>query len=87
MNAFPTSSTSSPQVSLALPHASRLLAGVWVPDSPAITRAIEYARGQSEPSSRLDRLRLSCGDGRILVGVGDGFRTRDFRSHSPALCH
>ena len=22
-----------------------------------------------------------------LCGVGDGVRTRDFRSHSPALCH
>ena len=22
-----------------------------------------------------------------LGGVGDGVRTRDFRSHSPALCH
>jgi hypothetical protein len=32
------------------PHrASRLLAGVWVPDSPVITRAIEFARENSEP--------------------------------------
>ena len=43
------SSTAPPQVSLALPHASRLLAGVWVPDSPVITRAIEFARVHSEP--------------------------------------
>jgi hypothetical protein len=49
MNAIYTSLTTSPQVSLALPHATRQLAGVWVPDSPAITRAIEYAREHSEP--------------------------------------
>jgi hypothetical protein len=48
MNAVPASSKSAPQVSLALPHATRQLAGIWVPDSPPITRAIEYAREQSE---------------------------------------
>ena len=30
-------------------HATRLLAGVSVPDSPLVTRAIEYARKNSEP--------------------------------------
>ncbi len=49
MNALHASLISSSQVSLALPHASRLLAGIWVPDSPAITRAIEYAREHCEP--------------------------------------
>lgn len=49
MNAVPTTSSSLSQVSFALPHASRLLAGVWVPDSPVITRAIDLARENSEP--------------------------------------
>ncbi len=34
---------------IAPPHASRLVAGVWVPDSPVISLAIEYAREHSEP--------------------------------------
>jgi len=49
MNAMTASSLSPAQAQLAPPHASRLLAGVWVPDSPVITRAIEYAREHSEP--------------------------------------
>jgi len=37
-------------VTAVLPtHATRLLAGVWVPDSPVITRAIDFARENSEP--------------------------------------
>lgn len=31
------------------PHASRLLAGVWLPDSAVISRAIDYAREHSAP--------------------------------------
>jgi hypothetical protein len=49
MNAMTASSLSPVQAPLAPPHASRLLAGVWVPDSTVITRAIEYAREHSEP--------------------------------------
>lgn len=48
MNVNATSLPTPPQATLALPHATRLLAGVWVPDSPAISRAIEYARANSE---------------------------------------
>ncbi len=49
MNAMTASSLSPAQPQLAPPLASRLLAGVWVPDSPVISRAIEYAREHSEP--------------------------------------
>ena len=49
MNAMTASSLSPAQAQIAPPHASRLLAGVWVPDSSVITRAIEYAREHSEP--------------------------------------
>jgi hypothetical protein len=59
----------------ALDNAIRLL------DSPSVTAVhgniAETAEGQ-------DRKVLSEGE---LDGVGDGVRTRDFRSHSPALCH
>ncbi len=48
MDAAPTSLSSPPQVAPTLPPATRLVAGVWVPDSPSITRAIEYARDHSE---------------------------------------
>jgi hypothetical protein len=49
MNAMTASLLSPAQGQLAPPHASRLLAGVWVPDSPVISLAIEYAREHSEP--------------------------------------
>ena len=49
MNAMTASSLSPAPAQIAPPHASRLLAGVWVPDSPVISRAIEYAREHSEP--------------------------------------
>jgi hypothetical protein len=49
MNAAPTSLSPPPLAASSLPHATRLVAGVWVPDSPAISRAIEFARGHSEP--------------------------------------
>ena len=42
------------------------------------------ADATADPASRdakcLDELKMK-------IGVGDGFRTRDFRSHSPALYH
>ena len=47
MNAM-TASLSSPSFS-APPPATRLLAGVRVPDTPVISLAIEYAREHSEP--------------------------------------
>jgi hypothetical protein len=47
MNAM-TASLPSPPLN-ALPPAPRLLAGVWVPDTPVISLAIEYAREHSEP--------------------------------------
>jgi len=49
MNAMTASLSTSPQAHIAPPHATRLLAGVWVPDSPVISLAIEYARAHSEP--------------------------------------
>jgi HD domain-containing protein len=49
MNAMTASLSSPPPAPIAPPHASRLLAGVWVPDSPVISLAIEYAREHSEP--------------------------------------
>jgi len=47
MNAMTASSP--PPAQFAPPHASRPLAGVWVPDSPVISLAVEYARAHSEP--------------------------------------
>jgi hypothetical protein len=47
MNAMTASS--APPAQLAPPHATRLLAGVWVPDTPVISLAVEYAREHSEP--------------------------------------
>ena len=47
MNAMTASSP--PLAHFAPPHASRPLAGVWVPDSPVISLAVEYARAHSEP--------------------------------------
>jgi hypothetical protein len=49
MNALTASLSSSPLAQDAPPHTARRLAGVWVPDSPVIARAIEYAREHSEP--------------------------------------
>jgi hypothetical protein len=49
MNAMTASLSSPPPAPIAPPHASRLLAGVWVPDSPVVSLAIEYAREFSEP--------------------------------------
>jgi len=59
--------------------ATRLLAGVVVPDTPLITRAIEYARGSSEPylfnhvmrswlfAVRLAQLKEVAHDGDVLA--------------------
>ena len=49
MNAMTASLSAPPQAHIAPSHATRLLAGVWVPDSPVISLAIEYARAHSEP--------------------------------------
>jgi hypothetical protein len=49
MNAMTASSSSPLPAPFAPPPASRQLAGVWVPDSPVISLAIEYAREHSEP--------------------------------------
>ena len=49
MNAMTASLSGPPQAPSATPHATRVLAGVVAPDSPVITRAIEYAREFSEP--------------------------------------
>jgi hypothetical protein len=49
MNAMTASWSSPPPAPFAPPPASRPLAGVWVPDSPVISAAIEYAREHSEP--------------------------------------
>jgi hypothetical protein len=49
MNAMTASLSTPPAAQLALPHATRPLAGVLVPDTPAISLAIEYAREHSEP--------------------------------------
>jgi hypothetical protein len=49
MNAMTASWSSPPPAQFAPPHATRPLAGVWVPDSPVISLAIEYARAHSEP--------------------------------------
>jgi hypothetical protein len=49
MNAMTASLSSTPPAQLAPPHATRLLAGVRVPDSSVISLAIEYAREHSEP--------------------------------------
>ena len=49
MNAMTASMSSPPPAPFAPPPASRQLAGVWVPDSPVISLAIEYAREHSEP--------------------------------------
>jgi hypothetical protein len=48
MNAM-TASLSSPPAQLAPSPTTRLLAGVWVPDSRVISLAIEYAREHSDP--------------------------------------
>jgi hypothetical protein len=45
-------------------------------ERPADTRTERATKG----AKSLEELEME-------VGVGDGFRTRDFRSHSPALCH
>src|ERR1043165_6905861 len=49
MNAMTASRVSPPQAQFVPPPASRLLAGVSVPDTPVISLAIEYAREHSEP--------------------------------------
>ena len=49
MNAMTASLSSPPPAQFAPPHATRTLAGVWVPDTPVISNAIEYAREHSEP--------------------------------------
>jgi HD domain len=49
MNAMTASMSSSPPPQVTPPHTSRPLAGVWVPESPVISRAVEYARAHSEP--------------------------------------
>jgi len=49
MNAMTASLSSPPSAQIAPPHATRLLAGVRVPDSPVISLAVEYAREHSEP--------------------------------------
>jgi hypothetical protein len=47
MNAMTASLSSPPPAQFAPPHVT--LAGVWVPDTPVISLAIEYAREHSEP--------------------------------------
>lgn len=49
MNAMTASLSTPPPALIAPPHAKRLVAGVWVPDTPVISLAIEYAREHSEP--------------------------------------
>jgi len=49
MNAMTASLPSTPLAPNAPSHASRLLAGVRVPETEVIARAIEYARQHSEP--------------------------------------
>ena len=49
MNAMTASISNPLPAQFAPPHATRPLAGVWVPDSPVISAAIEYAREHSEP--------------------------------------
>jgi hypothetical protein len=49
MNAMTASWSSPPPALFAPPPATRPVAGVWVPDSPVISLAIEYARAHSEP--------------------------------------
>jgi hypothetical protein len=49
MNAMTASLSGPPAAQTAPPHATRLLAGVRVPDSPVISLAVEYAREHSEP--------------------------------------
>ena len=49
MNAMTASLSSPPPAQFAPPQATRALAGVWVPDTPVISLAIEYAREHSEP--------------------------------------
>jgi hypothetical protein len=49
MNAMTASLSSPPPAPFAPPLATRSLAGVWVPDTPAISLAVEYAREHSEP--------------------------------------
>lgn len=49
MNVMTASLSSPPAAQFTPPHATRPLAGVWVPDSPVISAAIEYARAHSEP--------------------------------------
>jgi hypothetical protein len=49
MNAMTAPLLTPPAAQYAPPHATRPLAGVWVPDSPVISAAIQYAREHSEP--------------------------------------
>jgi hypothetical protein len=49
MNAMTASMSTPPLAQLAPPHATRQLAGVWLPDTPVISLAVEYAREHSEP--------------------------------------
>jgi hypothetical protein len=49
MNAMTASLSAVTPAQFAPPPATRPLAGVWVPDSPVISLAIEYAREHSEP--------------------------------------
>jgi hypothetical protein len=49
MNAMTASLSSPSAVQFAPSPATRPLAGVWVPDTPVISLAIEYAREHSEP--------------------------------------
>lgn len=49
MNAMTASLSSPPPAQIAPPPAIRSLAGVWLPDTPVISLAIEYAREHSEP--------------------------------------
>jgi hypothetical protein len=49
MNALTTSLSSPPPTQFVPPQSTRALAGVWVPDTPLISAAIEYAREHSEP--------------------------------------
>jgi hypothetical protein len=79
MNAMTASLSSPPPAQIAPPHASRLVAGVWVPDSPVISLAIEYARDHSEPylfnhvmrswlfAASLARLNHVAHDGEVLA--------------------
>jgi hypothetical protein len=49
MNAMTASLSTPPSAQFAPPLATRSLAGVWVPDTPVISLAVEYAREHSEP--------------------------------------